>query len=80
VTAPASQPQGYPSDETSKSKAQAEAERAPSGIEHLEQSTIDRAIDALNPKQGEHNHFFNYYNGTAVVPLVSERLQEIYRK
>ena len=79
MTAPASQPQGYPSDETSKSKAQAEAERAPSGIEHLEQRTIDRAIDALTAKQGELNHFFNYYNGTAVVPLVSERLQEIYR-
>jgi hypothetical protein len=79
VTAPTDKPQGYPSDETSKSKAQAEAERAPSGIEHLEQSTIDRAIDALNAKQGQLSHFFDYYNGTAVVPLVSERLQEIYR-
>ena len=79
MTAPTDKPQGYPSDETSKSKAQAEAERAPSGIEHLEQSTIDRAIDALNAKQGQLNHFFDYYNGRAVVPLVSERLQEIYR-
>ncbi len=70
---------GYPSDATSTTKAQDAAAARPSAVDGLDMATIDNAIAALTVKQGELNHFFSYYAGTAVVPLVSDRLQEIYR-
>ena len=45
----------------------------------LDTATIAEAIDALSGKQAELSTFFSYYAGTASVPLVSERLHEIYR-
>jgi len=45
----------------------------------LDTATIAEAIDALSGKQAELSAFFSYYAGTASVPLVSERLHEIYR-
>jgi hypothetical protein len=79
VTVPTAEPTGYPSDATSKSAAAAADALAVSPTSGLEMIQIDAAIAALSGKQGELSHFFDYYAGTAVVPLVSDRLQEIYR-
>ncbi|KPV48555.1 hypothetical protein SE17_37445, partial [Kouleothrix aurantiaca] len=71
----------YPSDQrlsTTEAK-QRTAEDFAVADAGLDPADISEAIAALQGKQADLSHFFSYYAGTATVPLVSERLQEIYR-
>jgi len=71
----------YPSDQRlpSSEAVAASANDLAAAEAGLDAATILEAIATLSGKQAELSNFFNYYAGTATVPLVSERLQEIYR-
>jgi len=71
----------YPSDQRlpSSEAAPTSANDLAAAEAGLDAATILEAIATLSGKQTELSNFFNYYAGTATVPLVSERLQEIYR-